>query len=190
MVAALVALVMSPGVPDVSQRPIPNQPVSGKLNRASFRPDRIELQRLGINKATENGKVVDEAQAFVLRFRTGKDFFADQEITVWFTLDRGQAVDGRVLTVTPVEFGSEAWQRARERQRPGTSVARGISGIHASFKKPGRDMPDTDMHMDKFSARLEFGKRQGSVVPGKIHLRLPDPAGSTLAGTFRATLKG
>ena len=37
--------------------------------------------------------------------------------------------------------------------------------------------------------RLEFGTAKKGKIPGKIHLRLPDAAGSFVVGTFLAEIK-
>lgn len=37
--------------------------------------------------------------------------------------------------------------------------------------------------------RLEFGTTKNGKIPGKIHLRLPDEAGSFVVGSFEAEIK-
>ena len=37
--------------------------------------------------------------------------------------------------------------------------------------------------------KLEFGTAKNGKIPGKIHLRLPDDAGSFVVGTFEAEIK-
>lgn len=101
-----------------------------------------------------------------LTFRQGKEFFADREIKL---LGFGDSVtrEGLNLAVTPdKEFGLN------------------VPHVHASWKKPGAPLPETQMYMDKYALKLEIGKPEGGKVKGKIHLSLPDAAKSFLAGSF------
>lgn len=61
-------------------------------------------------------------------------------------------------------------------------------GIQLAFsKEPGSI--STSAHNRGFAMRLEFGTAKNGKIPGKIHLRLPDEAGSFVVGTFEAELK-
>jgi autotransporter translocation and assembly factor TamB len=43
--------------------------------------------------------------------------------------------------------------------------------------------------MREYTMKLEFGTAKDGKLPGKIHLRLPDEAGSFVIGTFEAEIK-
>ena len=61
-------------------------------------------------------------------------------------------------------------------------------GIQLAYsKKPGSISTSTTNR--GFAMRLEFGTAKDGKIPGKIHLRLPDEAGSFVAGTFVAEIK-
>lgn len=61
-------------------------------------------------------------------------------------------------------------------------------GIQLAFsKEPGSI--STSAHNRGFAMRLEFGTAKNGKIPGKIHLRLPDEAGSFVVGTFEAEIK-
>jgi hypothetical protein len=47
---------------------------------------------------------------------------------------------------------------------------------------------ETSTHLRKYTMRLEFGTAKDGKIPGKIHLRLPDDAGSFVVGTFVAKI--
>ncbi len=61
-------------------------------------------------------------------------------------------------------------------------------GIQLAFsKEPGSI--STSAHNRGFAMRLEFGTAKNGKIPGKIHLRLPDEAGSFVVGSFEAEIK-
>jgi hypothetical protein len=47
----------------------------------------------------------------------------------------------------------------------------------------------TQTYMGEYTMKLEFGAAKDGKIPGKIHLRLPDEAGSFVVGTFEAEIK-
>jgi hypothetical protein len=102
----------------------------------------------------------------VLTFRQGKEFFADREIKL-VGLGGPDLREGLKLVVTPdKEFGPN------------------VPHVHASWKKVGAALPETQMHMGKYALKLEVGKPEGGKVKGKIYLCLPDASKSFLAGSF------
>jgi len=61
-------------------------------------------------------------------------------------------------------------------------------GIELAFsREPGSFSTSTTNR--GFAMRLEFGTAKKGKIPGKIHLRLPDAAGSFVVGTFLAEIK-
>src|SRR3569832_1631335 len=72
---------------DVSHAKIPAGPAKGSIAGAPFVVDRAEVNVLGLNTASGHGKVADKARAYNLILRRGMDFFADQEIMIFFTTD-------------------------------------------------------------------------------------------------------
>jgi|GEM_PF-1881745 len=101
-----------------------------------------------------------------LTFRQGKEFFADREIKL-LAFGGSDTRGGLNLVVTPdkeFEFN--------------------VPHVHASWKKSGAALPETQMYMGKYALKLEIGKPEGGKVRGKIHLCLPDEAKSFLTGSF------
>jgi hypothetical protein len=130
-----------------------------------------------------------KACQYHLTLREGKDFFADREFKIFITLKPGQTLDGRSYFVRPVEFNSDAWQADKDRSGTFNGAVLGVSGVHMSAIPSGSDMPKTEMFMDRFSLRLQFGKSAAGKIPGQIDLRVPDKARSWVIGRFAATLK-
>jgi hypothetical protein len=60
--------------------------------------------------------------------------------------------------------------------------------IHLGYKIEG-GLNKGEVFMSKYSMKLEFGTPKDGKIPGKIHLRLPDDAGSFVVGTFEAEIK-
>lgn len=164
-------------------------PAMGKLRGHEFRPDRVELKRLGLNTATSQGKVTDRAQAYTLTFREGKGFWPDREVQVWFALDVGTKLEGYRLRARPFAFGTEGHRtQAFPKRGLAASVGRGVTGVHATVPKPGSEMGDTDIYNDRIDAEITFGRRQGNRLAGRIVLVLPNGRNSYLTGTFWAVL--
>lgn len=62
------------------------------------------------------------------------------------------------------------------------------AGINISLAYSGEEEGEIkgETYMEKYTMKLEFGTAKDGKIPGKIHLRLPDHAGSFVAGTFVA----
>lgn len=170
---------------DVSSAPISNKLVSGRLHGKPFAPKVITLKKLGINKATINGKVEDQAQAWVLKFASDNDFFPAQDISIWFTTNVGEKLAGRSFALKPYEFGTEGFTKQQYGNRKGAAVPRSVSGIFIDSKNPTM----SDQFSDRFSIRLIFTKNQGGKVTGQVNLSLPDKSKSFLAGSFTAVIE-
>ena len=62
---------------------------------------------------------------------------------------------------------------------------RNLIGLHDG----GQGRPEGETFFQNYTMKLEFGTAKGGKIPGKIHLRLPDEAGSFVAGTFEAEMQ-
>lgn len=106
----------------------------------------------------------------ILTLRQGKDFFPDNAVLVFLFLKEGEQADGRTFHITKNQgFGSPH--------------------IHMKYKQNDQNTPKTEIFMKDYTMRLEFGKRENGVLPGKIFLSLPDKDQSFVNGTFLAQLK-
>lgn len=137
---------------DPAKHVFPASPAAGRLYGTPFTPDRVELE------------------GDTLTLRSGKEFFADQEISVVLG-DKAKPADGVKLVVRP----SQTW-------------GEGIPGLRVSARK-GKDLPDTKFVNDGFALTLELGKTDKGKADGKIYLCLPGAEKSYLAGTFTAQRK-
>ena len=139
---------------DLEKMTFPQARAVGKLGGKPFQPDRVEFQ------------------GGILRLRTGKEFFADQEVQLFFFLPSKEVshLVGKKFHVKPTQQPGE-----------GTTVH-----VHASVKKEGENVPKTEMYLDKFALKVEFDELKDDQLPGRIYLSLPDQDKSLLAGTFVA----
>jgi hypothetical protein len=143
-------------------------PAAGELEDVSSKPipDKPAVGKIGgkefkVEKATlEDGN---------LKLRKGEGFFADMEFKI-FLFGQDGKFDGRKITVKPKEDSTTAH-------------------IHMSHKEEGKDLPETEIITEDYTMKLEFGTAKDGKIPAKIHLRLPDEAGSFVVGTFEAELK-
>jgi hypothetical protein len=104
----------------------------------------------------------------VLTLRQGKEFFADREVKVFLFVDPESLAQGLHLEVRPdVEIGAQ------------------VPHVHLGWQEGG-GLPKTDMFTSKYAMKLDLDKAQGSKLPGKIYVCLPDAAHSFLAGSFTA----
>lgn len=106
----------------------------------------------------------------ILELRQGQGFFPDYSFMIFTFLEKDEIAAGKILTVRPSD---------------------GLGGphIHFKYKVSGKDMPETEMFMEKFTMRLEFIETAGNQVTGKIYLCLPDENKSFVAGIFKADRK-
>ena len=120
----------------------------------------------GVKFKVEKAKI----QNGILSLRQGKNFFADQEFKIFTFLKKGENLAGKKFIVKPNGgFGSPH--------------------VHFSYKIKNKNLPKTEMFMNKYTMKLEFGKVSGKKISGKIYLCLPDKAKSFIAGSFEAEIK-
>jgi hypothetical protein len=160
--------------PDCSAGPIPDRPLE-----LSFGADKIAalpaIKVTKIGSELSGGKPVsDQYQVSV----EDKDMFSDVEATFTVKVPAGQRVDGKTFrTQSAGDLKQILW--GVKRKQPSLSAS--FVGFVAS-------------------ARVEFGKRKGDVLPGRVYLcvpggqtekmfgtKLPDPI--TLVGHFEAKVR-
>jgi len=105
-----------------------------------------------------------------LVLRQGKEFFADQEINITTFMGPGKSLDGKRFTVKP-------------------DSKSGNPHVSMKYKVEGSTFPKTESFFKGYTMNLEFGTVSDGVMPGKIHLRLPDDAKSFVVGAFEAEVK-
>jgi hypothetical protein len=105
-----------------------------------------------------------------LKFRQGEGFSSHlEEFEIDFRGKNGGNYAGKTFTVKLDE-------------KAGIDITLAYSG-----EKKGSIKSRT--YMGNYTMKLEFGIAKDGKLPGKIHLRLPDEAGSFVVGTFEAEIK-
>ena len=143
-------------------------PAAGKLEDVSAKPipdtpaaGQAYGKEFKVEKAIlENGN---------LKLRQGEGFFADLQFLIFLFNEDGK-FDGKKITVKPKQAFTTA----------------PTPHIHMSRLVEKDGVPQNEMFTEKFAMKLEFGTAKDGRIPGKIHLRLPDEAGSFVVGTFEA----
>ena len=143
-------------------------PAAGKLEDVTGQPipdnpaaGRIDGKDFKVEKAVlENG---------VLKLRQGKEFFADLEFMI-FLFGQDGKFEGKTIAVKPNQDSTNAH-------------------IHKGYKVEGKNLPETEIITKKYTMKVEFGTAKNGRIPGKIHLRLQDEAGSFVVGAFEAEIK-
>lgn len=143
-------------------------PVAGKLEDVSAKPipdkpaaGKAFGKEFKVEKAIlENGN---------LKLRQGEGFFADFEFLI-FLFNQDGKFDGKKIAVKPNQDSNTAH-------------------IHMSRLVEKNGVPQNEVFTEKFAMKLEFGTAKEGKIPGKIHLRLPDEAGSFVVGIFEAAIE-
>ncbi len=88
----------------------------------------------------------------------------------------GKAPDGRVFRVLPTDsIGAQPAAATGVPEVQGWDLQLEAAGVDTSFTQ------------EIASIRVEFGRRKGGVLPGKIHVCVPGQA-AEIAGGFSATM--
>jgi hypothetical protein len=127
-------------------------PVSGQVMGVPFKPDAITLQGTS------------------LTFRTGKDFFADQEISFFLPENSGPKLEGKSF-----KFGGKNFLDPM---------------VHVKRKEGKSTFPETEVvSASDYTMTLKFDKHTATTAEGTIDLRVTKPANTHLIGKFIATVK-
>lgn len=104
----------------------------------------------------------------VLTFRQGKDVFADAGVEI-FLFPKGDSLEGQSFTVGAKNGFNQPY-------------------VHLTHREG--NLPKTEMFMDRYAMKLEFGKADKGSLPGKIYLCVNDGGNSFIAGSFVAEGSG
>lgn len=195
--AAATTAVAGPAgwVKDASRAPFPTQPARGTI---LGRPLIIQAAQLARSGSMEIGDA--KMDTYSLDLRTNDSIFPDAEAHVSFLVKKGQKPDGKTfvrLPHAPYKFGGSLSAHSAALKPvelvagmpSGTRVPL-LQGLSMTAKKGDADEKRSDT--DDGAAptlRLQFGKRAGNVLPGKIYLCWNDVKKSHVAGTFEALVK-
>ncbi len=104
----------------------------------------------------------------ILTISEGKEFFPDREFMIFLFLKKGEKVEGRTISISPKDIGK--------------------AHVHMKWKEKGKDVPEVKIFVKDYVMRIEFGQRDGDILPGKIYLCIPDQEKSFVAGSFEAQI--
>ncbi len=130
----------------------PDEAVSGRIHGQPFAMESVSL---------EGG---------FLKFRQGRDFFAELEVDVVIFESNLAKLSGRNLVVPTEEPG-------------------GKPHIWMKWMEASGQSPQSKSFVNDYALRLEFGQVAGGKLPGKIYLCLPDPEKSFIRGTFEVSAR-
>jgi hypothetical protein len=119
---------------------------------------KIHGQRFQLEKAAFNANSI-------LELRQGKEFFPDLGLVIF------------LFTSGPLDGKRFAYEAGGDNPH-----------IHVKWRKTGATIPETDIKTDNYQLQLQFGQRQGSMLPGTIYACIPGTEGSRITGTFSAQL--
>ena len=194
--AATTTVAGSSGwVKDASRAPFPAQAARGTLLGKPFLVRAAQLARSGSMTAGDA-----KMDTYALDLRTNESLFPDGEAHVSFLVKQGQKPEGKTfvrLPHPPYKFGGSLSAHFATFKPvelvpgmpPGTRIPM-IQGLNMTAKGEDTDekLSDTDDGAAP-TLRLQFGKRAGNVLPGKIYFCWNDAKKSHVAGTFEARLK-
>ena len=182
-------------VKDGSRAPFPAQAARGVVLGKTFLVKDTQLAR---SSSMQTGDVTMET--YSLDLRTNASIFPDAEAHVSFLVKKGQKPDGKTfvrLPHAPYKFGgslSAHFAALKPAELvPGTPsgtripLIQGLS-MTAKINDEDEKLSDTDDGAAP-TLRLQFGKRTGNVLPGKIYFCWNDVKKSHVAGTFEALVK-
>jgi hypothetical protein len=144
-------------------------PAAGKLEDVSAQPipdkpaaGKVHGREFKVEKATlEEG---------CLKLRQGEGFSSHlEEFEIDLSRKKVENFAGQTFTV-------------ELNQKAGIDITLAYSGERKGSIK-------TRTYMENYTMKLDFGTAKDGKLPGKIHLRLPDEAGSFVVGTFEAEIK-
>ena len=150
--------------------PVDEVPADGKPEDASGQPipgdpaaGKVHGKEFKVEEATLDPRMG------TLKLQQGEGLIGDMQFTI-FLFDDDEKMDGKTITVKSNQDSTTAH-------------------IHMRYKAEDKSHPETEIHMEKYTMSLKFGTAKDGKIPGKINLRLPDKAGSFVAGSFEAEIK-
>ena len=188
----LAALALVPGAgfsqtlpADCSKASVPAQPVEISILGTKFSPKSIKLRSSGAMSAGD-----EHFDSYQLTFLNEDDMFAPLEADFAVIVRKGQSLDGKVFRKLPTKETSK---------QPSPSPTGGLPEVQGWSVKDRKAQADQSHVTSIASLRIEFGKRQGDTMPGKIYLcvpkgqttifdKTPSKEDSFAVGTFTATI--
>lgn len=174
-----------------SRRPLPDQdPMPGKANAgrtgapepelpvipavwtletdsAKIPEGRVNGMISGTNFVMDVAQLQKSGSAYILSLRQGMGASADREILVYLRLGPGESPLGYSQMISADMKGAKVPQ------------------IVKRWKPNPRFAPQQKSYNSGYVMKLELGKLETNVIPGKVYLALPDSEQSVVAGVFK-----
>lgn len=176
---------------DVSRTRITDKPASGMIRGKAFFVKASKLRIAGSNSIQFKTLPEDRTRTFELTFYDDKWIDSKRHVGVRIIVDDKTLLDGKTVLWRPLKGDSP--ENFAQVYPGGTSVgrlSRGVSRVTVYWLPGSHGTYQSEAFRDRFSVRLEFGKREGGFLPGKVAISLPDASKSYLIGSFRAELEG
>lgn len=191
-VVGLGGIVLGAGAQtDVSRAKITDQPASGMIRGKAFFVKTSQIRISASNSIRFKTLPEDRTETFELSLHDDKLFDSKRSVAIRLILDDKERLDGRTFTWRPTKEGTP--EDFAQRYPNGSSVGkltRGVNRVVFYWLPKGFGTYEREEFRDGYSVRLEFGKRKGDFLPGKLAVSTPDKAKSYLVGTFQAELTG
>jgi len=168
--AALVFAAPARAMPaDCSSAAIPATPVKGTVKGKAFVPTDIHVT------FTKNGMGVNGVQfdRYALAFDAGDIF---NELSVDMLVPAGKPIDGRAYRQVPGDIGTQPMAAEGTPEVQGWDLQFEAAGVNTNFG------------LDEGTLRVEWGRRSGDSLPGRIHFCAPG-VDAEIMGTFTATVR-
>lgn len=165
---------LAPMPADCSADPAPSHPISANVAGDAFAPVVKLVSAGGISSGDEGGPAYD---TYRLELDVSDDWEPPIEVDTTLLVPKGEGLDGKTFRKLPLDdVGAQPGPESGLPEIQGWSIENVPLGVDAS-------------HVFQIaSLRVEFGKRRGNVLPGRIRLCAPDVENSQVAGAFEVTL--
>jgi hypothetical protein len=154
---------------DCSGAAIPATPVKGSVKGKAFVPTDIHVT-FTKNGMGVNGKQFDR---YALDLDAGDIF---NELSVDMLVPAGKPIDGRTYRQVPGDIGTQPMAAEGTPEVQGWDLQYDPAGVNTNFG------------LDEGTLRVEWGRRSGDSIPGKIYFCAP-AVGAEIMGTFTATVR-
>lgn len=173
-------------VTDATKAGIPNAQASGRIDGSPFRVDLAVVKPYWevSRNIGDPPKKADRVDGVALTLQDGTSNLPSRYITIFAVVKPGEQVDGKTF-VLPV--GGPFKQTKKIMGKDGQGWFDLIAGIQLHADRAGQ--PARNDLFPRCSMRLQFGKRRGGRLPGRIYLSFDDSERSFVAGTFNAMIR-
>lgn len=149
---------------------LPVEPPTYSLDAAAARipAGKVNGTISGTNFVVDTARVGFTQPYYVLSVSQGEDLNPERGVLVYFRVKPGETVAGQKVTVTPDQTG------------------KGLPKVTKLWKTNPTSALRQKSYSSGYSLVLELGQPQGSILPGRVYVALPDQEKTVVAGQFFA----